>query len=68
MFQRLLAERDVPAWANGGRTVPLETNRALVEVIARERSAGYAGVARFNKVPCAHHWPKKGLAVRPEPA
>jgi ribosomal protein S18 acetylase RimI-like enzyme len=61
----LLAELEACAAESGGRTVRLETNRALTEAIALYRSAGYVEVPAFNDEPFAHHWFEKTL---PPPA
>ena len=59
--RRLLAELEQRAIANGGRTVRLETNKALTEAIAMYRAAGYREVEAFNNEPYAHHWFEKRL-------
>ena len=59
--RRLLAELEQRAIASGGRTVRLETNKALTEAIAMYRAAGYREVEAFNDEPYAHHWFEKRL-------
>jgi ribosomal protein S18 acetylase RimI-like enzyme len=54
--RRLLAELEQRAIDSGGRTVRLETNKALTEAIAMYRAAGYREVEAFNNEPYAHHW------------
>jgi len=59
--RRLLTELEARAAARGGRTLRLETNRALTEAISLYRSAGYREVAAFNDEPYADHWFEKML-------
>src|SRR4051794_3527383 len=60
--RRLLHELEDLARENGGRTVQLETNRALTEAIALYRAQGYREVEPFNDEPYAHHWFEKRLS------
>lgn len=59
--RRMLRQLERYSWAAGARVIPLETNGALSEAIARHRSAGYREVAAFNAEPHAHHWFDKRL-------
>lgn len=42
-------------------TLPLETNRALLEAYGFYTSSGYREVAPFNDEPYADHWFEKRL-------
>jgi ribosomal protein S18 acetylase RimI-like enzyme len=67
--RRVLAELERHAGEHGGRTIRLETNKALIEAIAMYRSAGYREVEAFNSEHYADHWFEKRLPDRvPGPA
>jgi DNA-binding MarR family transcriptional regulator/ribosomal protein S18 acetylase RimI-like enzyme len=59
--RRLLAEIERRAAAEGGKTIRLETNKALTEAIGLYRAQGYREVAAFNDEHYAHHWFEKRL-------
>jgi DNA-binding MarR family transcriptional regulator/predicted GNAT family N-acyltransferase len=59
--RRLLTALEQRAADGGGRTVRLETNKALTEAIAMYRAAGYREVTAFNDEPYAHHWFEKRI-------
>jgi DNA-binding MarR family transcriptional regulator/GNAT superfamily N-acetyltransferase len=59
--RRLLEQLETRAVEHGGRTVRLETNKALSEAVGMYRSSGYREVAAFNDEPYADHWFEKDL-------
>jgi len=59
--RRLLGELEQVARARGMRALRLDTHSALEEALSLYRSCGYAGIARFNANPYAHHWFEKRL-------
>lgn len=65
--RRLLAALEARAAGHGGRTVRLETNRALTEAIAMYRASGYREVEPFNDERYGDHWFEKDLAVASDP-